>query len=96
MDLGTTLKNLRDNRGLRQIDLARALNISAQAISTYERNERQPSIELLIGMAQYFRVTTDYLLGIGSDGVDISDLSKKNQILAVNVIETIRSTQNNV
>lgn len=57
------LKELRQEKGDTQSDVARALNISQKAYSYYERGEREPSIDMLIQISNYFNVTVDYLLG---------------------------------
>lgn len=61
--LGKRLKTMREERHLTQKDLATLLGMTPKAISFYELGERQPSNELLLKLAQYFDVTTDYLLG---------------------------------
>lgn len=64
MNFSTRLKQLREEKKLRQEDLATILNISRQAISNYEQGTRFPKDEkLLIAIANYFNVSTDYLLG---------------------------------
>lgn len=65
------LKTLRKKKNLKQDELASLLNISNSAISSYERGLRTPDFELLIRMAKFFEVSTDYLLGI--DVVEVSD-----------------------
>ena len=45
-------------------DVANDLNISYSSLSKYERGDQQPSYETLIRIANYFNVTTDYLMGI--------------------------------
>ena len=57
------LTKLRLKRNLRQTDLARYLHISTSAISNYEQSIRYPDIELLVQIADFFGVSTDYLLG---------------------------------
>lgn len=61
--LGKRLKTMREERQLTQKDLATILGMTPKAISFYELGERQPSNELLLKLAKYFGVTTDYLLG---------------------------------
>ncbi|SMO33499.1 helix-turn-helix domain-containing protein [Melghirimyces algeriensis] len=61
--LGKRLRHLRMRKKLRQDDVAREFGISKSAIGMYERNEREPPLTLLRQMADYFQVTTDYLLG---------------------------------
>lgn len=57
------LTQLRTNRRLPQRELARSLHVSTSAISNYEQRLRYPDIDMLIRIADYFDVTTDYLLG---------------------------------
>ena len=47
-----------------QAKLAAALNIKQQTVSGYLNGKRDPSITMLIAIAKYFDVTTDYLLGL--------------------------------
>lgn len=56
------LKELRVKKGLVQADVARALNISVQSYCNYEKEQRQPSPEMLSALADFFNVSVDYLL----------------------------------
>lgn len=58
------LKSLRTEKGLSLRELASELNISYSSLGKYERGEQQPSFETLTKIANYFNVTTDYLIGI--------------------------------
>lgn len=60
--LGTQIKCLRTERGITQTELAVKLNISKQAVSNWENDNILPSIEMLLRLADFFGVTTDYLL----------------------------------
>ena len=60
---GKRIKELRLAFGWSQVELARRLNISKQTVSNWENDNIQPSIEMLIHLAEVFRVSTDYLLG---------------------------------
>lgn len=57
------LKFLRLQHGLSQADLGRILGFSCQAISNYESGKREPRISEITILADYFRVSIDYLLG---------------------------------
>ncbi|MGN1298139.1 MAG: helix-turn-helix domain-containing protein [Clostridia bacterium] len=57
------LKFLREERGLYQSDIAKILGISTSAVGFYENEKRDMSPEVIIKLADYFDVTTDYLLG---------------------------------
>lgn len=63
MSFGEILTALREERGIYQKELASILNVSVGTISNYENNIHYPDQEALILLADYFKVTTDYLLG---------------------------------
>lgn len=56
------LKELREKNNLQQKDLARLLNVSQNAISLYETGKREPNIEYLIKICDFFNISLDYLL----------------------------------
>ncbi|MBO5452960.1 MAG: helix-turn-helix transcriptional regulator [Clostridia bacterium] len=56
------LKELRCNRKISQLKLAMDLNMNQNTISRYETGEREPGINELIKLADYFNVSIDYLL----------------------------------
>lgn len=57
------LKLLREEKGLFQSDIAKILGISNAAVGFYESGKRDMSTETVIKLAEYFNVSTDYLLG---------------------------------
>lgn len=60
---GNRIKKLREEKQLKQEELAKILSISPSAIGMYERDAREPNDELTLKLAEYFDVSTDYLLG---------------------------------
>ena len=58
------LKELRQERGVRQIELAKKLDLSKGIISLWENGLREPSMYSLIKLAKFFNVTIDYLVGL--------------------------------
>lgn len=60
--LGARITALRRGKGWSQAELARQLQISPSAVGMYEQGRREPSLELLVRMAQLFEVSVDYLL----------------------------------
>lgn len=72
------LKELRGNRN--QNDVAREIGISRASLSYYETGDRKPDINTLHALAQYYQVSSDYLLGltdIASPNIDTQTISKK-------------------
>lgn len=57
------LKELREDRDLRQSDVARATGIDQRTISNYETGKSNPDSYALIKLADFFEVSVDYLLG---------------------------------
>ncbi len=74
--LNARIQELRLSCGWSQITLAKKLQVSKQAVSNWENDNIQPSIEMLVRLADVFGVTTDYLLGRESlPRLDASGLS---------------------
>ena len=73
------LRALRTSAGMTQAELAQRLNVTKSVVSYYELQERTPSPDVLIRLADIFRVTTDYLLGMNHQKtLDVSDLSEED------------------
>lgn len=64
MDIGNQLRNLLEQDGITQKQLAEALNISTTTLNGYIQNRRQPDAKTVIRLASYFRTTTDYIYGL--------------------------------
>lgn len=62
--LGEQIKELRLNRNMSQVELAKKLFVSKQSVSNWENENIMPSVEMLIKISEIFGVTTDYLLGL--------------------------------
>lgn len=61
--LGENIRKLRQDRGIGQLELGRRVGASKQSISNWENGNIMPSIDLLLRLADFFGVSTDYLLG---------------------------------
>ncbi len=65
MTFGERLRYLREERGLRQQDVAEKINISKRMIGYYESDKHFPrDAEMVIAIADFFDVSLDYLFGI--------------------------------
>ena len=60
---GEKLKELRTKYGKTQEDIAKYLEVAPQTIYKYEKGINQPDLNTLSKLAEYFNVSTDYLLG---------------------------------
>lgn len=76
------LKSLRDERGIKQSEIAAYLGISPQSYSAYE-NGRELDYEKLVLLATFFDVSADYLLGLSNipKAQTNEELEKENQYL---------------
>lgn len=75
------IKQLRENRGLIQEILASELGITQQMLSKYEREVLCIKVDVLKRIAEYFNVTTDYLLGVSEVKRDLQGQMKVNKTL---------------
>lgn len=60
------IRLLREQQNLRQIDVAEATGIDQKTLSNYETGKTNPDSFAIIALADFFDVTTDYLLGYSS------------------------------
>ena len=74
MNIGNRIKDLRRKNKVTQEELAKALQVSTQAVSKWE-NGGSPDLELVPSIATYFNVTTDYLFDMKDS--DIVNIDKK-------------------
>lgn len=57
------LKELRTEKGIGQVELSNAIGVSKGVISLWENGLREPKLSNLLALAQYFKVSLDYLVG---------------------------------
>ncbi|AVP64992.1 XRE family transcriptional regulator [Clostridium botulinum] len=86
---GDRLKELREEKQLTQEELGKFLNVSRQAISSYESEETEPSINNLIKLANIFNISLDYLLGRTKERYNLNLKDKKNKELLLDLIKVI-------
>lgn len=83
------IKFLREQQHLRQIDVAKATGIDQKTLSNYETGKTNPDSFSIIALADFFKVTTDYLLGYSSH-----NLSNKETLIAT--IDEIQKTLSDI
>lgn len=79
------LKELREYYGMTQAEVAECLNFSSAAISNYECGVREPGIEELILLADFFQVSLDYFVG----RVDNASRYEKKKIIRYVITESL-------
>ncbi|MBQ7788574.1 MAG: helix-turn-helix transcriptional regulator [Clostridia bacterium] len=92
--LNENIKRLRLARGLNQVEFAKAMGVSKQCISNWENDNVMPSIEMLVRIADFFNVSTDYVLGRNEKTyIDVSGLTDE-QISHISLIVSDMSKLN--
>jgi transcriptional regulator with XRE-family HTH domain len=72
-ELGNRIRAQREKRGLKQQDIANALDVSPQAVSKWERGENAPDITVLKPLARLLGVSSDWLLSVHEEPRDEFD-----------------------
>lgn len=84
-NIGTNrIRFLREQKNLRQSDVAKATRIDQRSLSNYETGKTQPDAYVIVTLANFFNVTTDYLLGL-------TDMENGSYESIVQEIEKIKS-----
>ena len=91
VNMGNKIKVLRLGKQLTQAEMARRIGISKAMISSYELEQRSPSYEVLIKIARFFSVSTDYLLGLEKSPVEYERLTDIEVRAVMNIVEIIRN-----
>lgn len=107
MNIGEKIKLLREKNQKTQLDVAKALDVTYQTIYKYEKGIAIPPADAIIKLAEYFNVTTDYLLGRTDnldmlnepiqiaasmkDGLDISDMDDDEKKFINDFVKMVRS-----
>lgn len=86
------VKDLREKNGLTQSALAKKLNVTRSSVNAWEMGISVPSTALIVDLANLFKVSTDYLLGIkGTATLDISSLNDKEVIILYELVQYFKS-----
>ena len=93
------LKNLRRSAGLTMEQLGQKLGVSKQTVSNWENDNIMPSIDMLIRIADFFHVSTDYLLGrdvqdpSAPQMIDITGLTPRQTEHIQYIIDDLRNSE---
>lgn len=89
------LKEIRQQKGMNQAELAKVLGITQASYSHYETNRRQPDIQLLVKLADYFKVTVDELIGHDVPYLINKSLLSEEQLAIIEKLKNLDTNQCN-
>ncbi len=88
------IKKLRKSLGINQVEFGRRLHVTKQCISNWENGNIQPSIDMLIKIAETFSVNTDYLLGLSNKcTLDAEGLTNEQILHIRSIIDDLKRLQ---
>lgn len=85
--LGSRIKSLRQSHDMTQEQLADSLNVSRQSITGYENDGVEPSLSVLVKIADIFNVSLDYLLARTEEKYNLNLLDQDTKDFLRKVIE---------
>ena len=78
------IRELREDRDLRQVDVAEKTGIDQRTLSNYETGKTNPDSYAIIQLAKFYGVSTDYLLGITDYNIhDMQDVAAELKKIAI-------------
>ena len=92
--IGERIRTLREKAGYSQSELARKLTVTRSSVNAWESGISAPTAVYIIEMAQLFRVSTDYILGMdNSNTLNLDGLTEEEIKLLYNLIDYFRKNQ---
>ena len=91
------IKDLREDKDLRQQDVAKIINTSANYYGEYEKGNRPLPFDRAIALAEFYKVSLDYIAGRTNDkrGFNKSDLPKQEENL-IKKFRTLNAEQKGI
>lgn len=95
-NLNENIRRLRMQYGVNQVEFAKKMNVTKQCVSNWENDNVLPSIEMLVKMAEFFSVSTDYLLGrTAEDSIDTEGLTEEQSSHVRMLVADLRKANEN-
>ena len=92
MMIGDKIKLLRTKRGWSQAELARKLFVTRNGVNSWEQGLSTPSPACLVGLANAFSVSTDYLLGLEDlTVINVTGLSAEEIAVLTELADMLRN-----
>jgi len=86
--IADNIKNLRQQCGMTQSDLARKLNITRSSVNAWELGISVPSTQLVVALAEVFKVSTDYILGLSCDSfISTASLTEEQVKILLSLVQ---------
>lgn len=90
-DFGARLRELREKKGFSQDYVAKKLEVTRSAISSYESNLKNPLVEHLKAMAFLYNSSVDYMLGLDNrTGLYLDDLTPSQQQTVLDIVARLK------
>ncbi|MBU3087459.1 helix-turn-helix transcriptional regulator [Clostridium gasigenes] len=89
MQFSDRLRELREDNGLTQDDVAERLNLTRQSVSSYEKGNSEPSLANLVKLAELYNCSCDYLLCITKERFNLNILNKDNKDFILNMLKLV-------
>ena len=86
------IKALREARNITQAELAKQLGITRNGVNSWEQGRSMPSPAYLVELAKFFKVSTDYLFGLGEiKTINVEGLSDKDIGILTELAERLKN-----
>ena len=80
MNFYQRIKDIREDHDLKQIEIAELLNTTQHQISKYENGIQMMGIDKYIKLAEYYDISLDYLCGLITTPVKLSEQKKRKKL----------------
>lgn len=94
-ELHEHLLELRRKKGITQRELAEHLNVSQISLSYWETGKREPSLDVVRKLAEYYNTSIDYLVGSQAITLELDSHSKDSYARICKYYETLLNSYNN-
>lgn len=86
------IKQLREQNDITQAELARKLGVTRSCVNAWEMGISVPSTQYLVELAEFFKVSTDYLLGLNTSAtISVAGLTDKDIQFVNSVVGYLRT-----
>lgn len=94
--INETIKALRESYSISQATLAKELHVTRSSVNAWEMGLSMPTTQYVVAMAEYFHVSSDYLLGItASEALVLDNLSDEEKRILRSIYNYFREARKN-